>query len=494
MNGPPAKRADEPPETVPFALPAGPARPGPGGRPPLPTKVLPALPRRGSAARQAAQRGRDFTRQGISSFHRAAGAHGADESGLTGLTYAVMANYAADAALAVGLANTLFFAAASGESRANVALYLLITVAPFALVAPVIGPLLDRLQQGRRWALATSFGIRAVLALVLAANLDTWLLYPCALGILVLSKSFGVLKAAVTPRVLPTGLNLVRTNSRLTVFGLIASLATGAVAALLTLLLGSPGALVFTALVLGLGVWLCLRIPAWVELTDGEIPTTLLYVQAASGPRRRRQPLGRTVLTGLWGNATIRLVTGFLTLFVAFVIKDQTQARPTEQVAFLAVLGLAAGVGSFAGNAAGARVRLGRPDLVVLWCVGAGLAVVLGAAVVPGLATAALAALVAAAGSGLAKVCLDATVQRDLPERSRASAFGRAETVLQLAWVFGGALGVLLPHTYRLGLVVVAVVAAFGLTQTVLTNLGYSMLPGLGGRRPRRTPALFRSR
>ena len=81
---------------------------------------------------------------------------GADRSGLTALTYAWMANYASDATLAVALANTLFFSAASAESKGRVALYLLITVAPFALVAPVIGPALDRLQQGRRAAMAAA--------------------------------------------------------------------------------------------------------------------------------------------------------------------------------------------------------------------------------------------------------------------------------------------------------------------------------------------------
>jgi len=38
----------------------------------------------------------------------------------------------------------------------------------------------------------------------------------------------------------------------------------------------------------------------------------------------------------------------------------------------------------------------------------------------------------------------DASLQDDLPEESRASAFGRSESTLQLAWVLGGALGVLL--------------------------------------------------
>ena len=57
-------------------------------------------------------------------FHRAATADGADRSGLTALTYATMMTYAVDAAVAVALANTLFFAAAKAESRHNVALYL----------------------------------------------------------------------------------------------------------------------------------------------------------------------------------------------------------------------------------------------------------------------------------------------------------------------------------------------------------------------------------
>src|SRR4029078_12653888 len=96
--------------------------------------------------------------------HRAATAEGADKSGLTALTWPVVANFAVDAAMAVALANTLFFAAASGESKGKVALYLLITIAPFAVIAPLIGPALDRLQHGRRVALAMSFMLSTALA------------------------------------------------------------------------------------------------------------------------------------------------------------------------------------------------------------------------------------------------------------------------------------------------------------------------------------------
>src|ERR1700751_1723593 len=140
--------------------------------------------------------------------------------------------------MAVALANTLFFAAAAGESKDKVALYLLITIAPFAVVAPLIGPALDRLQHGRRLALATSFGLRTTLAILLISNYDgatgsfpSWVLYPCALLMMVLSKSFSVLRSAVTPRVMPPTIDLVRVNSRLTMFGLLGgTIAGGAIA------------------------------------------------------------------------------------------------------------------------------------------------------------------------------------------------------------------------------------------------------------------------
>ncbi|MYW72204.1 MFS transporter, partial [Pseudonocardia sp. SID8383] len=200
-----------------------------------------------TVTRVAVHRTRELGGRAVALFRRAATADGADRSGLTALTYATMLTYALDAAVAVALANTLFFAAATAESTANVALYLAITVAPFALVAPVIGPALDRLQRGRRIAMAVSCAGRAVLAVVLVFHLDDWLLYPAALGIMVLSKSFLVLKAAVTPRVLPSTITLATTNSRLTTFGMAAGGVAGAVAGAAALAVGGAGPLWWTA-------------------------------------------------------------------------------------------------------------------------------------------------------------------------------------------------------------------------------------------------------
>ncbi|MEU4251212.1 MFS transporter [Amycolatopsis sp. NPDC026612] len=454
-------------------------------QPPTPGST-PKLPKKITVTRVAAMRSRQLTGQAVGAFQRATKADGAEKSGLTSLTYAVMLNYASDAAMAIALANTLFFAATSGESKGKVALYLLITIAPFALVAPVIGPALDKVQRGRRLAMCASSIGQGLMAVVMALHFDDWLLYPAALGMMVLSKSFTVLKAAVTPRVLPSEITLSKTNARLTTFGLVAAGVFGALASGINAISGSAGALWFTALICVAAAVQSMRIPAWVEATEGEVPTSLW---AHPTEKKRRQPMGRHIVVALWGNGSVRVLTGFLMMFAAFAVKAQTEGSgqtPFTQLLLLGVIGAAAGAGGFLGNALGSRLHFGSPDQVIVWCVAGSVLAALVATLLPGLATAAIVGLVGATASALAKISLDAVIQEDLPEESRASAFGRSETVLQLAWCFGGAVGLLLPPTYWIGFLVITVVLAVGLTQTYLVRRGGSLVPGLGGDRPLR--------
>jgi MFS family permease len=449
------------------------------------------MPKKLTVTRVAALRGRELSGQAIAAFRRATTADGADKSGLTSLTYAVMLNYASDAAMAVALANTLFFAASSGESRGKVALYLLITIAPFALVAPVIGPALDRIQRGRRLAMCVASAGQALMCVLMALNFESWVLYPAALGKMVLSKSFMVLKAAVTPRVLPPEITLSKTNARLAVFGLAAGGVFGAVASGLNWAFGSAGALWFTALICAVGAVQAMRIPAWVEVTEGEVPASLTGELPMRKAKKQRRPMARQVMVALWGNGSIRVLTGFLMMFAAFAVKASTEDSGQSafvQLLLLGVIGAAAGVGGFLGNALGSRMQFGKPDQVVLACLASVLASTVVATVVAGIATAALVGLVGSTASALAKNSLDAVIQQDMPEESRASAFGRSETVLQLAWVFGGAVGLLLPPTYWIGFLVVSVLLALGLVQTWLVRGGSSMLPSLRGRTVRPAP------
>ena len=477
-----------------------------------------ATPPRGSdpgeritVTRAAAQRSREMGSRMYWMVQRAATADGADKSGLTALTWPVVANFAVDAAMAVALANTLFFAAASGESKGRVALYLLITIAPFAVIAPLIGPALDRLQHGRRVALATSFGLRTLLALLLIMNYDgatgsypSMVLYPCALAMMVFSKSFSVLRSAVTPRVMPPSIDLVRVNARLTMFGLLGgTIAGGAIAGgvefLCNHLFKMPGALFVVIAVTVAGAMLSMRIPRWVEVTAGEVPATLSY-RHDSEPQRRswpeevkkvpkkaaatlRQPLGRNIITSLWGNCTIKVMVGFLFLYPAFVAKAH-QASGWAQIAFLGVIGAAAGIGNFAGNFTSARLKLGRPAALVVRCTLAVSAVAFAAAVAGNLMVAVIATLVTSGASAIAKASLDASLQHDLPEESRASGFGRSESTLQLAWVLGGALGVLVYTELWVGFTAVTSLLILGLAQTLVSYRGDSLIPGLGGNRP----------
>ena len=283
---------------------------------------------------------------------------------------------------------------------------------------------------------------------------------------MVLSKSFVVLKAAVTPRVLPEAITLVTTNSRLTTFGLAAGAVFGGLAAGVAAVWGSPGALLFTALLAVAGMVLCLRIPAWVEVTEGEVPAALRATRARRGARR----WGRGVVA-LWGNGATRVLTGFLTLFVAFVVKGRPRPNPPSSWCSSGWSARPPGWGR--SRATRSAPVSGATPSVVLCAVGSPRPPRPSRPSSPASARRRRPRWSRRPCSALAKVSLDAVVQRDLPERSRASAFGRSETVLQLAWVFGGALGVLLPHdTFRLGFTVVAGVLVLVGVQTALVGRG----------------------
>ncbi len=190
----------------------------------------------------------------------------------------------------------------------------------------------------------------------------------------------------------------------------------------------------------------------------------------------------------MWANGTIRVETGFLALFIAFVIKSEyVDASGFQQLLLLGVVGVAAGIGGFIGNGLGARLPLSKPETVSILSLAATAVATLVAVLVPGLPSAAIVGLVGSTASSLAKVCLDSVIQHELPEASRASAFGLSETVLQLSWVFGGVVGLLIggvwsfghDSVYAIGFAVITVVLVIGLVQSWLVSSGRSMFPWL---------------
>ncbi|RDG39015.1 MFS transporter [Streptomyces corynorhini] len=412
-------------------------------------------------------------------IRKATNAHGAGESGLGKLIELHAVNGAGDVMITIALASTVFFSVPTDEARGRVALYLAITMAPFTLLAPVIGPLLDRLPHGRRAAMAGAMLTRAVLAVLMSTAVVTGglELYPAALGVLVASKAYGVVRSAVVPRLLPPRFSLVRANSRVTLAGL---LATGVAAPIGAGLhhLGPRLPLYGACLIFLAGTFLAFTLPHKVDSAKGERRARLVPVPAAVSDRVRgranvkgraagkdRRPtlrtVGPSVLHGLQANATHRALSGFLIFFLAFLLREHPLTGQSEAVS-LGIVGVAAGAGNALGTTVGAWLKARGPEVIIATMLGIALtAAVLAALLFGGVMMAVLCA-VAGFSQALSKLSLDAVIQRDVPEQVRTSAFARSETLLQMAWVVGGAIGIALPLNGVLGMSVAAGLVALG--------------------------------
>lgn len=433
-------------------------------------------------------------------IRRATHAGGAGESGLGKLIELHAVNSAGDMLITVALASTVFFSVPTGEARGRVALYLAVTMAPFALLAPVVGPLLDRLPHGRRAAMAAAMLARALLALSMAGAVATGglELYPAALGVLVSSKAYGVVRSAVVPRLLPPRISLVKANSRVTLAGLLATGAAAPAAAGLHAL-GARWPLYGAFVLFLVGTFLSFSLDPKVDSAKGERPARLTKSAepgdgegteparsgAGSGERRPREgggagepqrregaprpglrTVGGAVLNALSANAALRGLSGFLTFFLAFLLREHPLHGLSAAVS-LGLAGVAAGAGNALGTALGAWLRARAPEVIITAVLFCALGVTVTATVFYG--PVAVTAVAATAGivQALGKLSLDALIQRDVPEQVRTSAFARSETLMQMSWVLGGGLAMVLPLAGRLGTGVAAGVVAAGVAVSV---------------------------
>jgi MFS family permease len=374
------------------------------------------------------------------------GAQGAGESGLSRLIELGAVNAAGDTAFAVSLAGTVFFAVPSEQARDRVALFLLLTMAPFALMAPLIGPVLDRFRHGRRWAIGATLGLRGFLVWSLAASMNgsgsTWL-YPAALGCLVASKAYGVTRASAVPRLLPKEISLVTANSRISLAG-VAGATIGAGIAGAFAAIGPEWSLRWAALVYTIGLVLAIRLPNKVDSPAGKEMT------GTAGRDARRRAITAAVARGIRCNLGLRFVSGFLTMYLAFLLRDKPLSGIDGALAAGAVIA-AAGLGNSLGTLTGSLLKARKPEAVVLVVLLADATVAILVAVFYGFPILIALGLVAGLCSSLGKLSLDAMIQRDVPETVRTSVFARSETVLQLSWVIGGGCGIVLPLIPRLG-------------------------------------------
>ncbi len=448
--------------------PATAHRPGPGqDAPEAPTgpgrgrRAIRATGRGIAATGRAGGRGVAAGRKGVAASGRASGraatyalrraravshAQGAGGTGLARIIELHAFNAAGDAAVTVSLVGTIFFSDPGG-ARGPVALFLGLTMLPFAVVAPLIGPFLDRFSHGRRWAIGATFAIRGLCCLVAADAIAgrSVLLYPAVLGCLVTSKAYGVARAATVPRLLPDDLTLVKANSRISLAGIVGAAVSGPLAAGAAYF-GGQWSMRYAFVVFAAGTVLAILLPARADSTQGEDPVTITG-------RERRFQLPGTIVFALRCNAGLRMLSGFLTMYMAFLLTQHPLPGFEDKRTIL--LGLvigAVGLGNIVGIGLGNLLRVVQPSIVVIVVLLADAAMALVCAVFYGLLVAVLLGLTVGTAQALGKLSLDALIQRDVPERVRTSAFARSETLLQLSWVVGGFIGIALPLIPRLGL------------------------------------------
>jgi MFS family permease len=388
-----------------------------------------------------------------------------------------------DALVAVALAGTLFFAVPVAAARPRVALYLLLTVAPFAVVAPLLGRLLDGRTGAGRLALATAMALRAALAALAVTRTESLLLYPLAFGLLVCSRAHGISRTAMVPELLGPDdqRDLVAVNGRMARVAALGGTAGALLGVGLDRLLGGGAVLWAAALAFAAGGVLAFGLPHTRRLGAPSTPKSPRNGgrrPSSTGPRRdpmdRRtarlvRPPGRVRLART-ANATVRAVGGFSLFLLAFELRRQGVGT-----AGLGLLLAAVGVGGVVGAFLLPRAaRLVREDGLLaggLLLCGTTAGLLAGRV---GVAAAAAGGLAMGAGIAAARLGFESLVQREVPPPARGTAITRAETTFQLAWVAGAVLPVALPLPTTPALFAAAVVCllAAGTYTTGLLRLG----------------------
>lgn len=346
---------------------------------------------------------------------------------------------AGDASVAASLAGSLFFAQPTSAARSDILLYLLLTMAPFAVLSPVMGPILDRFRGGRRIMVIISCLGRAVLCLamvqfIIQPSPEGLLIYPLAFGVLVLQKTYSIAKAALVPAIVTDSSQLVRANSRLAIVSLVASMVGGAPAFLLQVVFDARFSLAFAVMMFTVATFFAFR-----------IPRTRVVQNATEEKLESEETHQPSVLLAGSAMAVIRVAVGVIVFLSAFTFKD-------DKIGLAFVLGAYA-VGGFIGNTVApvARKRV-REEVILTTCLlSAGALSLLGAIAGGDIVGAALASLAVATASAAGRVGFDSLLQRDGPDAARGRAFARFETRFQLAWVAGALFGII-PFSEDFGL------------------------------------------
>ncbi len=364
---------------------------------------------------------------------------------------------AGDTLVTISLAGSLFFSVSPTEAKSRVLAYLLLTIAPFAVVSPLLGPLIDKSVSGRRILVALSAGLRALLCWSMSQHLNSLWLFPEAFLVLVSSKLYVVTRGTLVPEMarsdqfrehpanvgeagwpLEDGYErqgFAGFNAQLTLLGTLAGLIVGSVGAGLLKGLGATSVLVAAAFVFVGATVASIRLPS--PATTARSRYTALTQEERD--MHALNPLGDVEVSwGLSATALMRFAVGFATFLLAFGLRRQHASLGWYAFA-LAI----SGVGALGGLAIVTRVRNAVPESTLLTLALLGTAAGAAAAganptLIPQTLFAGWLGLCAA----MAQPSFDAITQRHVPPGAQGRTFARFAVRQQLLWVLGAVIPV----------------------------------------------------
>ena len=373
---------------------------------------------------------------------------------------------AGDTLVTVSLAGSLFFSVTPTEAKTRVLLYLLLTIAPFAAVSPILGPLIDKSANGRRILVAFSAGARVLLCWSMSQHLNSLWLFPEAFLVLVCSKLYVVTRGALVPQMARTDQfrenaahvghsgwpnqeheqekGFAGFNAQLTLLGTVAGLIVGSIGAGILKLLGAPSVLITASIVYAVATVASMRLQRPAKLVREQVGG----LTQAERDLNALNPMGDVeVAWGLGASALMRFTVGFATFLLAFGLR-----RLHAGLSWFALALLVSALGSLVGLGIVTRVRNAVPEstllTVALLATGAGAAV---AALHPTL----VAQVVLAGWLGLCAAIVqpsfDAITQRHVAPGAQGRTFARFAVRQQLLWVLGALIPVAIALKFSVG-------------------------------------------
>ena len=379
---------------------------------------------------------------------------------------------AGETAMTLALADSLFLSISPDAARTKVILFLAVSMAPFAIVAPFVGPLVDRMRGGQRMVVLMVAILRAFVLIGMMRSLDSLALFPLAFASLVLAKTYSIAKSSLVPSTISDPDGLVAANSKL---GQVAGI-TGFIVVIPVGLLQ----LISSQAALGFGVIAFLG----AALNAKRLPKSVVATTPADA-LETEELHSASVVAAANAMRVLRGIVGFMFFHLAFWLRREIAGTAWFGLA-IGLSGLATLGANFAGPSLRKKMRVETMLLLALVSVGM---VGIGTAWYGRITGGILLAAVVNAAAAMGRLAFEATVQSGAPDANRGRAFSRFETQNQMAWVAGGLVPVIFAPAGWVGFAVVGVVGIAG-------AMMYARMRGMtiGSRGARATDRAHRSR